>query len=830
MRRIVLPLAALALLGTVALGDAYDDLVEYDWAQGRGPLAPVEQDIRDATTPEARKAVEAKLLEALAHPQATYACKQFVCRMLRRVGSSASVDPLAALLTDEKLSHMARFALQHSPAPEATDALRGALGKVQGKLKVGMVTSLGERGDPEAVSALAPLVEAPDPVLARAAIHALGRIASPEAAEALARASVAGGLRTEWADATLACADQMLDDGQQAEAAAVYRKLFAKGNPRMIRIAALRGIVMAEQADAVPLLLKLMRGDHTELAKAATRFAIEVPGDAATRALAEALTDMPPDGQLLLLDALTERDDPAAAPAVKTLLDSREEEVRVAAVRALGTIGDANCVAPLARLAAKGGRTGDAATDSLNRLKGKGVAAAMSQLLDSPEAALRAGILGVLATRADRSMAPVMLKAARDKEADVRKAAIKGLEATAGPEELPDLVSLLLEAERSSERAGLEKAIAAAARRSTDLDARAEPIVAGLPRAEPEVQVRLLSVLSRLGGEKALEAVRGQLDADDADVATAAVRALQDWPDASPAADLLRIIQTTKDPVRKVLAFRGYVRMANLVAAESNAEAMAMYRKALDLATTVAERKSVLSGVAQARTVEALDLVEPLLDDPAVRAEAQLAMVQIARNAHDTGPTKARAALKEIVAATTDKNIRKQAQQVINEIDKTRGYIRTWLGAGPYVKGDSFKTAYPPEKDGEGVEWALLTKGVGPQIIDLERAVGRGDHRAAYMKTHVWSPVDQDVQLQIGSDDAVKAWVNHKLVHVNNANRPCKLNQDQAKAHLDKGWNRVMVKIVDNSGDWAFCLRIVRPDGSLLDGLRVSAEKQQAAQ
>ena len=820
-------LTALLLAASSARGDAYDDLTTYDWTGSRAPLAAIENETRDAATPQARQAIEAKLLKVLAAPNATRGGKQFACRMLRRCGSTASVPTLAKLLGNAEMSHMARFALQHLPGPEATAALLDALGKLDGKLKIGMVTSLGERGDPKAVPALAKLVASTDAQMARAAVHALGRVATPEAADALADAKVADPLRTEWADASMRCADHLLADGKPAPAASVYRTMLADANPKMIRIAALRGVAMADKGRAIPNLLTLMRGDDADLAKAATRFAIEVPGNDATKALAAALVSMPPKGQTMVIDALTARADSAAAPQVLALVKGQDEGVRIAAIRALATLGDAACVEPLARLAASGGATGQAAADSLTRLKGEGVADAMGKLLDSPDAPVRAGVLGVLANRADRSMAPVMLKAARDKDEAVRKAAIKGLTGAAGEKELPELVALLLAAETTSEQSALERAVAATARRVDGADARTAPIVAALPRAKAKIQSRLIAVLSRLGGQKALEAVRAQLDAKDPDVATAAVRALHDWPDDAPAPDLLSIIKTAKVPAHKVLAFRGYIRMANMAAERPSAETNAMYKQALALATTPAEKKSVLAGLANARSVEALKLVQPLIADPALRAEAEMATVQIASNARDTGPTEARAALKNIVASTKNDAIRKKAQGTINEMDKNLGYIRTWLGSGPYTKGSPFATAYPPEqKDAKDVKWKVLTRGVGPQIIDLEQAIGSGDKRAAYMKTHVWSSEDQDVQLQLGSDDGVKVWVNGKLVHANNANRPCRPANDKAKASLAKGWNTVMVKVSDNTADWAFCLRIVKPDGSVLEGLRVSLEEE----
>lgn len=238
-------------LVAAARGDAYDDLVKYEWSQGRAVVSTIEQDIRDAEDDAARRAIERKLLNALAHPEATYACKQFVCRMLRRMGSKACVAPLTGLLSEEKLSHMARFALQHLDAPGTTDALIKALGAAEGERKLGIITTLGERGDPQAVSALAKLLPNATGKTERATVHALGRIASPEAAQVLGSLNVAEPLKRTWADATLRCADKMLARGEERSAAAIYVKLFGEDRAPMTRIAALRGLVMSQKAEAV---------------------------------------------------------------------------------------------------------------------------------------------------------------------------------------------------------------------------------------------------------------------------------------------------------------------------------------------------------------------------------------------------------------------------------------------------------------------------------------------------------------------------------------------------------------------------------------------------
>jgi len=597
----------------------------------------------------------------------------------------------------------------------------------------------------------------------------------------------------------------------------------------MIRIAALRGTVLAEKEKAVEMLIALTGDKDVDLRRAAGQFLMEMPGQAATKAVAARLASMPPDGQVMLLDVLTARKDTAAAPQVAALVESKDEGVRVAVMNALGILGDASSVPVLVKAAASGGAVGDAATGSLNQLKGEGVGEAIAKLLDSTDPVVRAGAIGVMTARADRTMAPAMVKAARDSDQTIRQAAIKGLAAAAGEEQLPDIVVLLTASKSDSERAGLETALAAAAGRASDSEARAAPIVAGMTGADAAAKVCLVRVLGRLGGEKALACVRSQLKASDAGVAGEAVRALAAWPDASPAEDLLNVIKTTSDKTRRVLAFRGYIRMAHLAGApgwpeRSAAERTAMYKQALTLAADAAEKKSVLAGLAGARSAEAMTLVEGLLADASLKAEAEVALVQIASNARGSAPAEARAALQKIIAATTNAGLKQQAQDAINEMEKFRGYLTSWLGSGPYTEGSPFDTAYAPEKDPTGAKWKVLSKGVGPQTIDLLQAIGGGDNRAAYVLTNVWSPAAQAVRLEMGSDDGIKVWINGKVVHSNNATRPCRPGEDKANADLKQGWNKVLVKITQGGADWAFCIRIVKPDGSAIDGMKVSIE------
>ena len=112
-----------------ALDKAFDALKSYDWGADRNVLKPIDDAVvASGKNAAARKNLEKRLAGVL-KSDVSRAAKDYLCRHLSLVGSAGCVPTLAPLLTDQKLSHLARFALERIPAPEAAKALREALGK-----------------------------------------------------------------------------------------------------------------------------------------------------------------------------------------------------------------------------------------------------------------------------------------------------------------------------------------------------------------------------------------------------------------------------------------------------------------------------------------------------------------------------------------------------------------------------------------------------------------------------------------------------------------------------------------------------------------------------
>jgi hypothetical protein len=226
------------------LEQAFDALNSYDWGTDRAALNPIDEAIVATYGDEAaRRELESKLAAVL-KTDVSRDAKDFVCRKLMVIGTAASVPALAELLPQSENSHMARYALERIMASEAAQALRDALPKLTGALKIGVISSLGVRRDASSIPALTALLADADAAVARAAACALGDIRTPEAAQALAHAKPASDTtRAATTDALLACAEGLLASGKSTEALALYKAFIGEDQPKHVRLAATRGML-----------------------------------------------------------------------------------------------------------------------------------------------------------------------------------------------------------------------------------------------------------------------------------------------------------------------------------------------------------------------------------------------------------------------------------------------------------------------------------------------------------------------------------------------------------------------------------------------------------
>ncbi len=188
---------------------------------------------------------QSKLIEILNNPDSSGFARAKACQRLAVIGTKDAVQALGKMLLDPQFAHYARFGLEPIEDPSVDDTLRQALGKTTGKLRVGIIRSIGFRKDAGAVAVLSNLMDASDTEAAAAAAEALGRIGGVAAAKELKRVLE----RTKKvAGACLECAEGLLSRGDKEPARAMFDALLLRPDlPAFLREAAAHGRKASER-------------------------------------------------------------------------------------------------------------------------------------------------------------------------------------------------------------------------------------------------------------------------------------------------------------------------------------------------------------------------------------------------------------------------------------------------------------------------------------------------------------------------------------------------------------------------------------------------------
>jgi HEAT repeat protein len=606
-------------------------MVTYELGDSREALAELHRLVLSSReAPEERAAVEQRLAAFLL-AETTLAGAQAVSQELSVVGTGASVPALSRLLARVERADVALYALQRIPDAAVDAALREALPGVAPATRVAVINVLGERGQQAVVADLAAWVESEDREAAGAAVVALGKLGGIEAAEALAaaRAGTSGELHRLVSDAYLRCADGFAAGGDADRAASMYRDLYDNEDATAVRIAALRGLVRADESNAVAVLLSSLRRDNRALQSVAAGLLRHLPDSTELGPIVAEAANLAPPTQAQVLSALAARGDKVAYPVVVGALVHHDEDVRVAAISALATLGSAEDIGRLAGIAAAGRTAADqeAARETLAFLPGPTINAALIEAVPAAAPEVRAELVAALGDRYATEAIGALLEAATDAARGVRIAAQRALAIVAEPTEIDAVIERLMVESDAAVRSEAERTVALVARKISPAQGRAGAVLATLPSApEGEARDSLIVVLGRIGDSAALPAIRSELQAAGGEHQRAAIAALTSWPDADPAADLLQVARSAEDATIAILALRGYIGLLRRPNERPEEVSVGLLREAMSIATEPAEQRMALAGLGDLRSVGALRATVPYLDVALLQPEAEAAL------------------------------------------------------------------------------------------------------------------------------------------------------------------------------------------------------------
>ena len=117
---------------------------------------------------------------------------------------------------------------------------------------------------------------------------------------------------------------------------------------------------------------------------------------------------------------------------------------------------------------------------------------------------------------------------------------------------------------------------------------------------------------------------------------------------------------------------RRFIRLLGLDSNRPAEGSLQMYEEAMVLTSKLDEKKMVLSGLANMKSLAALEMAADYLGDKFLRQEAEAAVIKIAEAIYSVHPEQSKTVLEKILQISDNDLIRKQAQDVIGQIEQRR--------------------------------------------------------------------------------------------------------------------------------------------------------------
>jgi len=575
---------------------------------------------------------EGELL-AILRSDAPAAEKAITCKLLAIHGSPEAVADLAKLLPNAQLSSWARIAIEAIPGPASDEALRNAAQSLQGRLLIGAINSIGVRRDANAIELLTARLQDSDAQVASAAAVALGRIGGGAATKTLLTALAAApvGVRSAVAEGCVLCAERLYFEGKSAEAVAIYDEVRLAQVPKQRVIEATRGAILARGQEGIPLLLELFQSPDKKMFQLALGTAREFPGSNVDKALAAELGRVAPQRAALMIGALADRKDTGVLTTILAIAESGPAQVRMAAVDALGRIGDASCLPTLLEIALEDdAQLVQTAKTTLAILPGENVDSQITSLLSQPKGKTYPLLIELVGLRRIDAV-PAVLKALDDSDSSVRSAALTALGETITFDDLSVLVGQVVASKHSEDAPAAQQALKAASVRMPDREACAAQLATAVERSSSvPTKLALLEILAEMGGTKALAAMSAAAKDADPQLQDTSTRLLGKWMTADAAPVLLDLAKTAPGKKYQVRALRGYIRIARqfIMPAPKRVE---MCNKAFAAAQQTAEQKLVLEVLRRYPSAGTLELAVKAVKIPELKNEATQVVLVIAQ-------------------------------------------------------------------------------------------------------------------------------------------------------------------------------------------------------
>jgi len=451
-----------------------------------------------------------------------------------------------------------------------------------------------------------------------------------------------------------------------ADAVALCQKVLA-GTDTAARIAAMRQLTIADPTKASPVIADAIRGSDARIRKGAIAVVADTKDSRFTAVMTGLLGQLPAERRNELIVALGTRGDKVALEPVRRYLDSEEIATRRAAVKAVSKLGDAGVVRSLLA-AADSPEMSETVTRAIVGMEDDRVDTILVDSLSNND--LKRQAIKACVARGCTKAVPALLKLAQGEDSDIRRDAWAALGSLASDKHIDSIMAIVLDIADAADLARAESAIKGLFSRAAYRSKCFEAVAARYSIAAEATKALILELGAAVGDSNALKLVKSALKSPDKQTSAAALRALAKWPNELAASDLLELAGNASKSVDRIVALRGYIRIAGLKTARlSDKKRVEMLRTAMNIATRSEEKKQIMGTLQNVKSLDSLRMLQQYFDSSELRTEAQMSAANLLWDMRKRHRAEV-AAIAEKLAGSTNRRIADKAQRALKDLNK----------------------------------------------------------------------------------------------------------------------------------------------------------------
>lgn len=607
--------------------------------------------------------------------------RDFLLQELHYIAGEESVPAIAPYLLHPRLADPAARLMVRINTPAANNALLAALPKAEVPGKIVLTQSLGETRYPKAVKAIEKLAGSPDMDLKTAALYALAETGSASSERILRAQAVKAGFAFEQTGATAAYLRYLQNvASSNPKSARTARGLaFDASLPVSVRSTALAIYSGSSGANAVPEILQALNSGDREFRTAAlTLLARDYsPSTAASlRGRLQGTTD--PAHQAELIAFMARVQDKEALPLVKSGMQSSDADVQIAAVRALAAFGDKGSIGQIFGMMSQAGKDQiPEIHQALLRMEGDKLADDAAAWIPKSSGHARASMIEIIAKRKANRHIRLVAGDVGSGNPEVSLAAAAAVGELASLADTGLVAGLLNKNSNPEETSLLQQALFNTVNPLKE-SAKQTACLKRMMTAAGADESRYYAILAKVGGQDALGMVENRLKEGTPAQKKAAMDAVLSWSDKSVNPLLLDLSKNHPDEKQRAAALSSFIAGVNRSGNPADQKVL-MLRQAMDLATTVQQKRNILAQTAQNATLQSLIFASKYLADrDTEQAAVQAVRSIVMNNSALYGP-----AISEIVEKAISLNKNSEAEYQKEELLK---HMASLPKAGGFVK------------------------------------------------------------------------------------------------------------------------------------------------